>query len=168
MCSIEGVWLNCVYRQLQGRCAATKVCGWIVLQWQMLQTRFVVNQYILCSVTYSSVSRTVCEKMWKSMMTGHMATQYGALKMRFACRLTNARIMFNITGFPQLQRSHDRAAMLRLAGSEGLSGHLLRVAVACCQVDSSGRQRACRSAAESYRVRCVQCVVTRWGVSSVW
>ena len=34
-------------------------------------------------------------------------------EMRFACRVTKARIMFNITGFPQLQPLHDRTAMLR-------------------------------------------------------
>jgi len=33
--------------------------------------------------------------------------------MRLACRVTKARKMFNSTGFPQLQPSHDRTAMLR-------------------------------------------------------
>jgi hypothetical protein len=58
-------------------------------------------------------------------------------------------------------RRFQRVCGRWLAGSEGLSGRLSRAYVMCVQVDVSERRRALRSAVESYRMTCVQWVVTR-------
>ena len=96
MCSSEGVWLNCF--------GVTNVAD----------TFYRKLKHFMFS---NSPPQSYC--LWENVKkhdnspTGHVATQYGAEKMRFACQVTKARIMFNIIGSPQLQRLHDRTAMLR-------------------------------------------------------
>ena len=64
-----------------------------------------------------------------------MATQYDAGKTRFACRVTKTRIMFNITGFPQLQPSHDRTAMFGRKRADkigvGAGGDIVGTDISC-------------------------------------
>ena len=51
--------------------------------------------------------------MWKKITARQATWQHNTMQKRFACRVTKAKIMFNITGFPQLQPLHDRAVVLR-------------------------------------------------------
>ena len=74
--------------------------------------------------------------------TGHVTTQYGAEKMRLACRVTKARIMFNITGFPQLQPSHDRTAMLRYTHTVSCTEMSAMILTPCCLLSPLCASRA--------------------------